>query len=309
MELQITEPIEHRLKDLAGEIQTWSNQHARNTAEISQLESQIKEFDRQETHFRILLFIKSPSKSVELFSTIVCLTATLAVGLAAFILGHLISGSFISATCAGGFFALASLLFCIFLFFATPTLSHIDNWLAYCEISKTNLRDKLSEVSQADFRTKSYIETLSNQRRALQASLEQKKREQYASSERARLLNSNWRELRGVPFEEFLERVFRSLGFKVECTKTTGDQGIDLVVEKGHLRIAIQAKGYEGSVGNSAVQQAVAGVRVYRCNCCAVIINSKFTKAARELAQANECVLVSAKNFRDFINGNVHPFQ
>src|SRR5690606_15590833 len=74
------------------------------------------------------------------------------------------------------------------------------------------------------------------------------------------LLQRNWRAMRGVEWEAYLCEVFQAHGAIVETTKTTGDQGVDLIVIDGGRRCAVQAKGYDGSVGNSAVQQAVAGM-------------------------------------------------
>src|SRR5262249_26839068 len=69
----------------------------------------------------------------------------------------------------------------------------------------------------------------------------------------AALLATDLRELRGLQFEEFLERVFAVLGYtEVVRTKASGDQGIDLIVGDGREHIAVQAKLYQGAVGNEA---------------------------------------------------------
>jgi len=101
-----------------------------------------------------------------------------------------------------------------------------------------------------------------------------------------------WRGLTGEEWEGYLEQIFLRHGYRVERTKVTGDQGVDLIVTHGAIRLAIQAKGYAGSVGNKAVQEAVAGRIYYECTHTAVITNSTFTKAARELADKTNCVLV-----------------
>jgi HJR/Mrr/RecB family endonuclease len=101
-----------------------------------------------------------------------------------------------------------------------------------------------------------------------------------------------WKSMTGERWEQFLATHLRQHGYKVETTKTTGDQGVDLIVYFEDIRLAIQAKGYTGSVGNSAVQQAVAGKIFYNCSHCAVIINSRFTKSAKELAEKSDCILI-----------------
>ncbi len=124
-------------------------------------------------------------------------------------------------------------------------------------------------------------------------------------SRKNQLLSVDWRSLRGGDFEQFLVGVFEVLGYAIETTKASGDQGVDLIATKGGRRIAIQAKGYAGSVGNSAVQEAVAGKMYYRCDSCVVVINSSFTRAARDLADKTECQLIDGSRMDNLINGEV----
>lgn len=111
--------------------------------------------------------------------------------------------------------------------------------------------------------------------------------------------------MRGVELEQYLEEVFTLLGYAVEATRTTGDQGIDLIVVRGNLRIAIQVKGYFNSVGNAAIQEAYAGMAHYKCHRCAVITNSRFTSGAVELAKSTRCLLIHEDNFRAFVFGEI----
>ncbi|WP_428306513.1 restriction endonuclease [Lacipirellula sp.] len=123
--------------------------------------------------------------------------------------------------------------------------------------------------------------------------------------QREELLKENWRAMRDTDWEQFLARAFRLLGATVETTRVTGDQGVDLVVEIGPLRYAIQAKGYYSSVGNGAVQEAVAGMAHYRCNACAVITNSRFTGSAEILAASNRCKLIGEEHIADLVLGKL----
>jgi HJR/Mrr/RecB family endonuclease len=95
----------------------------------------------------------------------------------------------------------------------------------------------------------------------------------------------------GYQFEEFVFVLFSRLGYVAKITKSSGDQGVDVVAEKGTMKIAIQAKCYSGNVPNSSVQQIVAGARHYNCNKKIVVTNSRFTPSAIELAHSNNVVL------------------
>lgn len=118
-----------------------------------------------------------------------------------------------------------------------------------------------------------------------------------------RLFDRNWRAMRSVEFELYLEEVFTAHGYSVETTKTTGDQGVDLVVSKRSIRIAIQAKGYESSVSNGAIQEAYSGMAHYNCHACAAITNSRFTSGAIALATSTKSELIDEYKFRDFVMG------
>ena len=110
-----------------------------------------------------------------------------------------------------------------------------------------------------------------------------------------------WRRLSGEGWEGFLADLFKAHGYNVELTKVSGDQGVDLIVQYSRVRLAVQAKGYSGSVGNAAVQEAVAGRIFYNCSHCAVITNSTFTKSARELASRTSCILIGESEIDDLI--------
>lgn len=106
----------------------------------------------------------------------------------------------------------------------------------------------------------------------------------------------------GGEFEEFLAYLFSKMGYATQLTKSSGDQGIDVIAEKSGIRIGIQAKCYGGSVGNSAVQEAVAGKRYYNCDKIIVITNNYFTTSAITLAKVNNVILWDREILKDKIN-------
>ena len=97
--------------------------------------------------------------------------------------------------------------------------------------------------------------------------------------------------MNGKEFEGLSAKLFTAMGYHTEITKQSGDQGLDVIATKGNSKIGIQAKCYFSSVGNSAVQEAVAGKSYYRVNKVIVVTNNFFTQSAIELAKANEVIL------------------
>lgn len=113
-----------------------------------------------------------------------------------------------------------------------------------------------------------------------------------------------WEQMTAANFENFLAQVFTHLGYIVEPTGKTGDQGVDLIVSRDARRVAVQAKGYlNQSVGNDAVQQAHAGMSFYNCHAAAVVTNATFTPSARALAERLSCRLIDGSQIRDLIEG------
>ena len=70
----------------------------------------------------------------------------------------------------------------------------------------------------------------------------------------------------GTEFEDLLAHLFSKMGYQVMPTRTTGDQGGDLVLEKFGERTVVQAKRSSGTVGNSAIQEVVAAKKFYNCS-------------------------------------------
>ena len=126
------------------------------------------------------------------------------------------------------------------------------------------------------------------------------------ASAKYQLIHTDWRSMRGKDFEGFLTRAFEMLGYRVELTKVTADQGVDLVVTGNGKRVAVQAKGYADSVGNHAVMEVVAGMTYYQCDSCVVVTNSRFTSTAERLAAANHCRLIDGARIPDLIEGHIY---
>ena len=106
----------------------------------------------------------------------------------------------------------------------------------------------------------------------------------------------------GFEFEDFLGKLLTAIGYDVEVTKRSGDQGADLFAEKFGKKLVIQAKNYFDSVGNSAVQQVLAAKAFYACDEAMVITNSHFTSAAVKLAESAGVRLVDRDKLQGYLD-------
>lgn len=96
----------------------------------------------------------------------------------------------------------------------------------------------------------------------------------------------------GIEFEIFCLEIFRKEGWEISITKTSGDQGVDLIAEKDNIKIGIQCKKYSGPVGNKAVQEIKTGLEYYGLHRGIVVSNNRFTESAIKLANANKIELL-----------------
>jgi HJR/Mrr/RecB family endonuclease len=102
-------------------------------------------------------------------------------------------------------------------------------------------------------------------------------------------------------FETLLVRLFTAMGYTVQHSGKTGDQGCDLILNSAQTRYIVQAKRYNVTVGNDAIQQAVAAQKFYDCNKSMVVTNSSFTNEAVALAKANNVDLVNTKLLNELL--------
>lgn len=103
----------------------------------------------------------------------------------------------------------------------------------------------------------------------------------------------------GIEFENRLREIIEAEfdDAIVETTPASGDQGADLLVRLGSVRVAIQAKRYSGVVGNAAVQEIFAAKQFYDTDFAMVVTNSRYTMPAKALADKLEVTLATSDDF------------
>jgi restriction endonuclease Mrr len=136
--------------------------------------------------------------------------------------------------------------------------------------------------------------------RYMAASLESRFRAYHDARKKSSSAAQDISALSGTEFETYLAKLLKEAGFEsVVGTPASGDQGADLIARRNGRVIAIQAKGYRGTVGNGAVQEIVGALRFYGADEGWVITNSTFTASARALAQANNIRLIDGNDLKD----------
>jgi hypothetical protein len=103
-------------------------------------------------------------------------------------------------------------------------------------------------------------------------------------------------------FERHVASTFEQLGYRVSLTRRVGDQGIDVIAERGDERMGIQCKRTTETVSNGAVQEAYAGKAHYNCTSSAVVSLGGFTAPARSLASTTGVQLLDGNAYADLFH-------
>ena len=91
--------------------------------------------------------------------------------------------------------------------------------------------------------------------------------------------------LKGIHFEDYLEKFFDNKGYNVSRTPASYDYGADLIITKFGESTAVQVKGKKEPVGIKAVQEVSAAKEYYKTHKALVVTTSSFTKPAVKLAR------------------------
>lgn len=107
----------------------------------------------------------------------------------------------------------------------------------------------------------------------------------------------------GYEFETFIGNLLAKNNYSdVVVTKSSNDYGIDVTATKDGIKYAIQCKYYASTVGNSSVQEVVAGRAYYNAHVGVVATNNYFTRNAVDLAKANNIILWDRDTLLSMIN-------
>lgn len=95
-----------------------------------------------------------------------------------------------------------------------------------------------------------------------------------------------------VEFEEFVATLFRDMGYRVESTRASGDEGIDLWLRRGRRTAVVQCKRYRGRVGQPVVRDLYGTMRHVGADEAYLVTTGHITRAARRWAQGKPIHLV-----------------
>lgn len=112
-----------------------------------------------------------------------------------------------------------------------------------------------------------------------------------------------WRDLRGIPFERAVARLFSNRGAPAKMTATTGDGGIDLILTIAGTTCWCQCKGHASPISVAPIREIAGVCSKERVRPVVFAVNG-FTKAARDTARQLAVTLVDAPRLAALARAN-----
>jgi restriction system protein len=109
------------------------------------------------------------------------------------------------------------------------------------------------------------------------------------------------KQLDPVEFERFVGTLFERMGYDVEMTAKSGDEGVDLVLHKDSKLAVVQCKRYEGSVGQPVVRDLYGAMVHNRAEKAYLITTGTITLPAQGWAKGKQIHLVDGSQLVDWI--------
>ena len=100
--------------------------------------------------------------------------------------------------------------------------------------------------------------------------------------------------LSDVEFERELGEVFKRLGYRVQFTPSTGDDGIDLILKKDSKTTIVQCKGHQSPVGPAIAREIYGSLVASGADDAILACTGGFTQGVKKFALGKPINLISA---------------
>ncbi len=105
----------------------------------------------------------------------------------------------------------------------------------------------------------------------------------------------------GWEFERVVGELFKKFGYTVSVTKGSGDEGIDLFLEKEGLRAGVQCKRWKTMIGQRVIREFYGSLMHAELQKGFVITTNRFSKAAKDFVREKPIVLIDREELRRII--------
>ena len=169
------------------------------------------------------------------------------------------------------------------------------------------------QIEQYEEALMTYAEAVREAEKAHQeterARLEAERARKAAERTKRRKTREHWETLRGIRFEQELAALYRHMGYQVQSTPKSGDQGIDLILTKGSKSTIVQCKGQKNRATPAMVRELVGSRVDYDADRAVLACTAGFTQGAIGFAKRNQISLISATEIARMAEGFSQPKQ
>jgi HJR/Mrr/RecB family endonuclease len=107
----------------------------------------------------------------------------------------------------------------------------------------------------------------------------------------------------GWEFEDFMADLFRQKGYTTRTTPSSGDQGVDLLLEVEGRKVAVQLKRWVAPVGNKVISHTLGGMIHFGAEEAWVVTTGSFTPKAKEMARSTGIRLIDGAQLSEWLEG------
>ena len=143
---------------------------------------------------------------------------------------------------------------------------------------------------------KLYEEARAAYQEAERARWEAERPQREAAKARRRKLREHWMSLSGDEFERELGTLYRQLGYRVESTPSSGDQGVDLILRKNGKTTVVQCKSHQSPVGPAIVRELFGSLVAFRADNAILACTGGFTRGVKQFVRGKPIDLISASD-------------
>ena len=126
---------------------------------------------------------------------------------------------------------------------------------------------------------------------------------------RRRKLHGHWMSLSGPEFERELGTLYKALGYIVQLTPTSGDQGIDLILQRDGKTSVVQCKSHKQPIGPAIARELYGSMVAFGADDAILACTGGFTRGVQDFVRGKPITLVSASELaemgRNFDTGQV----
>ena len=111
---------------------------------------------------------------------------------------------------------------------------------------------------------------------------------------RQRKLHDFWMSLSGTEFERELATLYRQLGYDVQFTPTSGDEGVDLILRKDGKKTVVQCKSHKYPVGPATARELYGSLMHFEADSAILACTGGFTSGVHAFVREKAIELISA---------------